>query len=576
VAGCQTANACNFNPLATNPAACIFATGCDFCSNGSVVDGDTDNDGVCNTNEIVGCTQSSASNFNPAATDNDGSCTYSQCGGISTVSFDGYTYALIGIGNQCWFKENLRSDNYLNGDPIPGNLSDSQWISTTSGAQTVYGEGYSPVYDGSGDEVANLATYGRLYNWYAVKDSRGLCPTGYHVSNDEDWNILESHLGGSSLAGHAMKSAAPGWDGTNSSGFTALPGGYRHDDTGSFSYLGGNGYWWSLSPNGQIAWFRQLKSLVPDFFRLDSDAKRYGRAVRCVQDCQDADGDGICNNEEVVGCQTPGACNYSALATDAGACLIPVGCDTCDQGNLVDNDSDDDGVCDANEVLGCTSSSAFNFDPSATEEDGSCLFGPAQCSGHSTIVFDNYSYQLVGIGTRCWFKENLRSDNYLNGDSITGDLTAQEWVTCNTGAQCAYNSNPQFINAYGRLYNWYAVNDNRGLCPSGWHVPTDAEWTALENLFGGSSLAGASLKATSSNVPPWNGTDDSGFTAVPGGFRFSGSGGFTNLGATGNWWTSTPNGGTEAIDRYMSVDGSGVDRGPYNVRAGFSVRCIMD
>jgi hypothetical protein len=100
------------------------------------------------------------------------------CGGSTAVTFDGHTYALVSIGTQCWFKENLRSDNYRNGDAIPGNLKDRKWTSTSSGAQTVFGEGTSGVYDGSSDEVANLAAYGRLYNWYAVNDARGLCPGG--------------------------------------------------------------------------------------------------------------------------------------------------------------------------------------------------------------------------------------------------------------------------------------------------------------------------------------------------------------------------------------------------------------
>ena len=142
------------------------------------------------------------------------------CGGSTAVTFDGHTYALVGIGNQCWFKENLRSDNYRNGDGIPGNLADSQWTTTTSGAQTVYGEGTSYVSHGSSDEVANLAAYGRLYNWYAVNDARGLCPVGFHVPTDSDWTALENALGGLSEAGTALKSSAtdsPPWDGSNTS-----------------------------------------------------------------------------------------------------------------------------------------------------------------------------------------------------------------------------------------------------------------------------------------------------------------------------------------------------------------------
>ena len=438
------------------------------------------------------------------------------------------------------------------------------------------------MYDGSGDEVANLATYGRLYNWYAVKDSRGLCPTGYHVSNDEDWNILESHLGGSSLAGHAMKSAAPGWDGTNSSGFTALPGGWRYLHTGSFNYQGGSGYWWSSSPNGLHAWRRHINSGVPDFFRVDFDDKRFGFSVRCIQDCQDADGDGICNYEEVVGCQIPGACNYSALATDAGACLIPAGCDTCDQGNLVDNDSDDDGVCDANEVLGCTDSAATNYSATATEEDGSCTYGPVQCGGATSVTFNGHTYAVVAIGTQCWFAENLRSENYRNGDAIPGNLSDAQWTSTSLGAQTVYGEGTSPVYAgssdeganlatYGRLYNWYAVNDSRGICPLGFHVPSDGEWTVLENTLGGSSVAGTTLKATS---PFWDGTNSSGFSALPGGYR-NADGHFINQSNLGDWWTSSSV-GQNAWYRNLLSGNSILDRNYNSPRDGFSIRCVRD
>jgi len=172
---------------------------------------DPDNDGVCAENEVSGCTDSNATNFNPSATEEDGSCVMpgpAQCGGASTVTFDGHTYNLVAIGDQCWFRENLRSDNYRNGDEIPGNLTDSQWTSTNSGAQAVFGVN-STAYQGSSDEAANLATYGRLYNGFAVNDPRGLCPLGFHVFTDGEWMTLEMALGISSAQANSV-----GWRGT--------------------------------------------------------------------------------------------------------------------------------------------------------------------------------------------------------------------------------------------------------------------------------------------------------------------------------------------------------------------------
>jgi uncharacterized protein (TIGR02145 family) len=198
------------------------------------------------------------------------------CKGSTAVTFDGHTYALVGIGTQCWFKENLRSDTYRNGDAIPGCLNDSQWISTESGAQAAYD-----------NDSANLATYGRLYNWDAVNDARGLCPVGFHVPTDSDWTALENALGGLSEAGTALKSSAtdsPPWDGSNTSGFSALPGGARIAYDGYFDYLGANGYWWSSSPSGSYDWPRYLFSGDSSVSRASSYNGRSGFSVRCVRD----------------------------------------------------------------------------------------------------------------------------------------------------------------------------------------------------------------------------------------------------------------------------------------------------
>jgi uncharacterized protein (TIGR02145 family) len=238
---------------------------------------------------VQGCTDTQASNFNPLAVIEDGSCSYgpAQCGGQSTVTFDGHTYALVGIGTQCWFKENLRSDNYRNGDAIPGDLSNSSWQNTTTGAQAVYN-----------NDALNLATYGRLYNWYATQDSRGLCPTGFHVPNDEEWMTLEITLGMTqaqasgwhwrgTTQGTQMKASPvdmPSWNGSNTSGFNGLPGGYRGSG-GLFYDLGFGGYWCSSFPHGGNAFSRAI-------FSGNSEVNRYyyaslpldGFSVRCLRD----------------------------------------------------------------------------------------------------------------------------------------------------------------------------------------------------------------------------------------------------------------------------------------------------
>ena len=141
--------------------------------------------------------------------------------------------------------------------------------------------------NGSDDEVANWVTDGRLYNWYAVNDARELCPTGWHVPTDGEWTTLSDSLGGSGVAGHAMKSSStdsPSWNGSNTSGFSALPGGSLSGYTGNFYHEGSNGYWWSSSPYGSNhAWYRGLYSENDDVGRYDG-YQRSGFSVRCVRD----------------------------------------------------------------------------------------------------------------------------------------------------------------------------------------------------------------------------------------------------------------------------------------------------
>ena len=213
---------------------------------------------------------------------------FSACG--DPVSYQGYDYATVLIGEQCWFAENLRSENYKNGDAIPVGLSMYEWENTFSGAVSVYSEGssscvaFSPDGDAC-DEAWSLSEYGRLYNWYAVDDARGLCPSGWHVPTDGEWTVMTDFLGGESVAGGQMKTDY-GWytgvNGTNSSGFSALPGGKRTTN-GNFSWAGTVGSWWTSSSNWfESSWYRFLAFNDEKVHRTD-DFVRSGFSVRCIQ-----------------------------------------------------------------------------------------------------------------------------------------------------------------------------------------------------------------------------------------------------------------------------------------------------
>jgi uncharacterized protein (TIGR02145 family) len=195
----------------------------------------------------------------------------------------------------------------------------------------------------------------------------------------------------------------------------------------------------------------------------------------------------------------------------------------------------------------------------------------------------------VGIGMQCWFKENLRSDNYRNGDPIPGNLANSQWTSTGSGAQAVYDNDQAYLSTYGRVYNWYAVNDARGLCPAGWHVPSDGEWMELEMELGMTFAQanatgwrgtdqGAQMKSSPSDTPPWNGTGSSGFSALPGGVR-NVHGGYIYGGIAGNLWTSSANETDYVWYRSITSEYGSVYRVTIDLnglRSGNSVRCLKD
>ena len=148
----------------------------------------------------------------------------------------------------------------------------------------------------------------------------------------------------------------------------------------------------------------------------------------------------------------------------------------------------------------------------------------------------------VSICDQVWMKKNLDVDHYRNGDPIPQVTDPTQWANLTTGAWCYYNNDPANRTTYGKIYNWYAVNDSRGLAPVGWHIPTDAEWTELENCLGGESVAGGKMKETGTThwlSPNTGATNESGFTALPGGSRSYMNGLYYEIGQSGAWWSST-------------------------------------
>jgi uncharacterized protein (TIGR02145 family) len=201
---------------------------------------------------------------------------------------------------------------------------------------------------------------------------------------------------------------------------------------------------------------------------------------------------------------------------------------------------------------------------------------------------DNNYYPVVQINTQLWMAENLKTTSYNDGTAIPNVTDNTEWAALTTGAYCDYNNTPANSTTYGRLYNWYAVDNNaatkvasnggKNVCPTSWHIPNDGEWTTLTSYLGGSSVAGGKLKETGTThwtTPNIGATNETGFTALPGGFRYL-DGTCFYIGYYGDWWSSTEISTTNAWDRAMGYNGTRVDGGTNYKRFGFSVRCVRD
>jgi uncharacterized protein (TIGR02145 family) len=185
------------------------------------------------------------------------------------------------------------------------------------------------------------------------------------------------------------------------------------------------------------------------------------------------------------------------------------------------------------------------------------------------------------IGYQTWMNKNLAIDRFKNGDIIPMAKTDEEWQSAAEGKQpawCYYNDDVTNGEIYGKLYNWYAVNDLRGICPEGWHVASDKEWVLLTNYFGGINTAGGKLKATKTNywqAPNVGATNIRGFSALPGGYRDF-DGGFYLGGYQGFFWSHTKNNDEYAWGRTMYNSNAGVNRYYYEMSLGASIRCLKD
>jgi uncharacterized protein (TIGR02145 family) len=191
------------------------------------------------------------------------------------------------------------------------------------------------------------------------------------------------------------------------------------------------------------------------------------------------------------------------------------------------------------------------------------------------------NFPALTIGSQIWTTKNLDLTTYRNGDIIPQVTDKSTWSSLTTGAWCWYNNDSAtYATTYGKLYNWYAVTDPRGLAPLGWHVPTNAEWTTLSTALGGDAIAGNAMKEAGETHwlnPNTGATNSSGFTGLPGGYLPSvGAGTFSKIGISGTWWTSTNNGPNTTTIMMLTNNVSSLTTWSNWKSYGCSVRCVRD
>ena len=502
-------------------------------------------------------------------------------------------YGTVTIGTQVWMKRNLDVTHYRNGDEIRHAVTKEEWIDAGNKK-----EGAWCYYD---NDPANGVIYGKLYNWDAVNDSRGLAPSGYHVPTDAEWTTLTRYLKSNSQywcnnnSKNIAKSLASKelWNtdsysctvgnnlnANNTNGFTALPGGCRYGD-GTFLSLRNFGIWWSVTEyDAKFAWHNYLCFNDVNVYR-DLRSKVVGYSVRCVKD----NSSGILQITSIS--PTSAKIGDEIIITGSGF--------NSTQGTSFVSFND----VKATEYQSWSDTEIIVKVPTgaATGKISVTINGTKSNEVDFTVNKSNPGdFETVTIGTQVWMKKNLDVTTYRNGDAIRHAVTKKEWEDAgnkNEGAWCYYDNDPANGAVYGKLYNWYAVNDSRGLAPSGWHVPSDWEWTLLETYLSSNSqywcnnsstyiaksLASKELWNIYSSLPctignNLNANNTSGFSALPGGCNTY-NGYFSDLNEGGFWWSST-----EFYDkaRYRIL----YDHSPlvfYHLdwkALGFSVRCVKD
>ena len=503
----------------------------------------------------------------------------------SVTDIDLNVYKIVRIGNRWWMAEDLRTTHFANGEEIPDGTGIGDYRDET---EPFYWFAYN-------DSLKYVPTYGRLYTWYAASDPRNVCPAGWYLPTDAEWDTLAARLGGMELAGGKIKEAgtthwmSPNEGATNESGFTALPSGSRQYYDG-FGFLGTDAHWWSATHSDETsAWYRNASNFSSYLIKADPD-KRFGFSVRCIKDegvpgtvpsVLTLDASEITDSSAVINWKITS--DGGSPVTETG---IYIGFEPNPQltGNKAPAGS---GTGDISfKLINIPHSTCYYYRAYAINSSGESVGNEKNflttilTATDSITDIDGNRYQTVKLWDQWWMAEDLKATHYADGSPIPSVEDGTAWSNL-TGPGYCWNNNDSATNAgtYGILYNWYTVATGN-LCPAGWHVPSDEEWTVLTDHLGGEDYAGGRLKEAGTahwTEPNTGATDEAGFTALPGGTRRD-FGSFEGIGGRASWWTGTESEFDQNTvwRRVIDYNRTNIIKRVDNKKYGLSVRCVKD